>query len=320
MWRASFSAFTAAKHPMNPTLVRSTDGESPACVHDVEIEPGGGEAGAACHDQMGDGGAIRCDVQCGDRLQRERQRLALEPGHAIAGGGEAAAPVEALAVEEVIARLGARFEEREPMLDVGQAHHAIEQSDRMLVRQRGAGEVDEFRVDVVRRNRGADPVEPGLGHALLVFLQWAAASVAALPDVGRRGLMPACRLNARRDRSPGRRIRARTRDGLLKAPFPPSWPGVSRPSVASPALAEMAGTGPAMTEVFAGLLIVIGGYGSTFPGFMMPSGSSAALIRRIAPVRRRRASPASCRASACRCRARPRSCRPARAPPRSRRP
>ena len=28
----------------------------------------------------------------------------------------------------------------------------------------GTGEIDELGVDVVRRNRGADPVEPGLGH------------------------------------------------------------------------------------------------------------------------------------------------------------
>ena len=64
------------------------------------------------------------------------------------------------------------------MLDVGQAHHAVEQRYRMLVRQRGTGEVDEFGVDVVRRNRGADPVEPGLGH------HW------AFPDSG-TGICPA---------------------------------------------------------------------------------------------------------------------------------
>jgi hypothetical protein len=50
------------------------------------------------------------------------------------------------------------------MPDVCQAHHAVEQLDRVLIRQGGTGEVDEFGVDVVRRNRGTDPVEPGLGH------------------------------------------------------------------------------------------------------------------------------------------------------------
>ena len=133
-------------------------------LHDVEIEAGGGEAGAACHDQVGYGGAIAFDVQCGDRLFRECQRLAFEAGHAVGGGGEVAAPVETLAVEEVIARLRSRFEEGEPVLDVGQAHHAIEQRGGARVRQSGAGEVDELRVDVVRGYRGADPVEPGLGH------------------------------------------------------------------------------------------------------------------------------------------------------------
>jgi len=52
MVAASLRAFTAAKHPMNPTMVRSTEGESPAAFHDVEIEAGRGEAGAARNDQM----------------------------------------------------------------------------------------------------------------------------------------------------------------------------------------------------------------------------------------------------------------------------
>ena len=50
------------------------------------------------------------------------------------------------------------------MLDVGQLRHAVEQRAAACVGQRGAREIDEFRVDVVRRHRGADPVEPGLGH------------------------------------------------------------------------------------------------------------------------------------------------------------
>ena len=59
-------------------------------------------------------------------------------------------------------------------------------------------------------------------------------------------------------------------------------------------------------------------YGSTFPGFMIPSGSSAVLDPpHHARAPRRRASPASCMASACRSHARPRNCRLARAPPRS---
>ena len=133
-------------------------------AHDVEIESRCREAGAACDDQMGDRGAVPRDVQCSDRLHRKRQRLALEAGHPVARRGEAAAAVKALAVEEAIPRLRPRCEERVTMPDVRQSHHAVEQRPRTLVRQGGAGEVDEFRVDVVRRNRGADPVEPGLGH------------------------------------------------------------------------------------------------------------------------------------------------------------
>ena len=47
------------------------------------------------------------------------------------------------------------------MLDVGKVGHAIEQREASRVLQRGAREINELGVDVVRRHRGADAVEPG---------------------------------------------------------------------------------------------------------------------------------------------------------------
>src|SRR5678815_4496194 len=50
------------------------------------------------------------------------------------------------------------------MLDVGKIRHAVEQRPTACVRQCGAGEIDEFRMDIVLRDRGANPVQPDLGH------------------------------------------------------------------------------------------------------------------------------------------------------------
>src|SRR5579872_3840543 len=103
-------------------------------MHDLEIETWRGESGAAYHDQMRDRATLIRDIQCVNCLQREGQRLALEPGHAVACRREIAAAIEPLAIEELIARFWPRFKERVPMLNIRHAHHAIEQRGRMRVR------------------------------------------------------------------------------------------------------------------------------------------------------------------------------------------
>ena len=139
-------------------------------LHDVEVESRRGEPGAACHDQMGDRVAFRRDVERADRLTRQRQRRIAIQRHARAGGWKVAAPIEPLAVEDVIARLRSWREERIAMLDVGQIGHAVEQRAAPRIGQRGAGEVHELGVDVILRNRGADPVEPRLGQVVALSL------------------------------------------------------------------------------------------------------------------------------------------------------
>ena len=133
-------------------------------AHDLEVEARCGEAGTARDDQMGDGGAFVRDVERGDRLGGERERGGFVAGHAGCGAGEGAAAIECLAVENVIARLRAGGEDRVAVLDVGQSDHAVEQRGGAIIQCGGAAEIDEFGVDVVRRHRGADAIEPGLGH------------------------------------------------------------------------------------------------------------------------------------------------------------
>ena len=83
--------------------------------------------------------------------------------HAGGGGGERAATIKSGGVEDRVARLRARLEDRVAMLDVGQRRHAVEQCALVRVGDGIAAEFDEFSVDVMRRrDRGADPVEPGL--------------------------------------------------------------------------------------------------------------------------------------------------------------
>lgn len=113
---------------------------------------------------MGDGVAIACYVERGDGLAGEREGSGFVTRHACGRGWETTAAIERLAVKNVIARLRAGSEDGIAVLDVGQRDHAVEQRDGAFVHRRGAAEVDEFGMDVVRRHRGADAIEPGLGH------------------------------------------------------------------------------------------------------------------------------------------------------------
>ena len=164
MWRASCNAFTAAKQPMKPTIVRSTDGAQPGVVHDVQIETRRGEAGAACDDQMGDRIAVHLQLGGGDRLGGQRPGLRLEPRHARAGRGEGAAAIEPVAVQPAVLRSGAGREDGEAVPDIGHGGHPGEQRLAALIRQQRLAEFDAGGVNVVRRRCGADPVQPGLGH------------------------------------------------------------------------------------------------------------------------------------------------------------
>ena len=103
------------------------DGRRKAAVlHDVEIESRRGEPGAACHDQVGDRAALRCDVERGDGLASQGQRRLAIQRHARAGGREVATEIKPVAVKNVIARLRPGCEEREAVLDVSEIRHAIE--------------------------------------------------------------------------------------------------------------------------------------------------------------------------------------------------
>jgi hypothetical protein len=134
-------------------------------LHDVEVEPRCCEARAAHDDQMRDPRPLRRHVERRDRLARQPERCFAIQRHARARRRESAAQVEAVIVEYVIARLRSWREHREPMLDVGEVGHAVEQRTTSRIAKRSAREVDELGVDVVRRHRGADPVQPNFPHS-----------------------------------------------------------------------------------------------------------------------------------------------------------
>ena len=138
MCRASLSAFTAAKQPMKPTMVRSTDGARPASRMMSKSSPGAVKPVQLATIRWVIAAALGRDVERGDGLARQRAcRLAIQR-HPGASGGECAPQIEAVAVENVIARLGSRCEQREAMLDVGEVGHAIEQREASCIGQRGA--------------------------------------------------------------------------------------------------------------------------------------------------------------------------------------
>ena len=96
MWRASFSAFTAAKQPMKPTMVRSTDGASPASRMMWKSSPGAVKpvqlatirCVIASRSAAMSSAAIACRASASAALSIQR--------HARAGAsGKARAPIEA---------------------------------------------------------------------------------------------------------------------------------------------------------------------------------------------------------------------------------
>ena len=149
IWSASFSALTAAKQPMKPTMVRWVLSGRPAARMIWKSRPG-----AEKPVQLA---TIRWVTPSGssaaDRLHREVKGVRLIQRHALGGGGESAAAVEAGGVEDLVARLRPGLEDGVAMLDVGQARHAVEQRALVPVRERCRGRTR-------RRRRGCRAAGP----------------------------------------------------------------------------------------------------------------------------------------------------------------
>ena len=189
-------------------------------------------------------------------------------------------------VKEVIARL--RYPARRQNSDAGcrKARHAVEKRDGCSSGKRGTGEIDEFGVDVVRRNRGADPVEPGLGHhgSFVLGPGWWGQRPNRVQSRN-VGWQAGCAIGRRHGHAIVTVVRVGRTSGLVR-----------RQGLHYEFESDHKATITKLRQHLAGVH------------------DAARVERRLDPphqrrVPRRRASPASCRASAARCRARPRSCR-----------
>ncbi len=87
-------------------------------AHDLEVEAGSRESGAAGDDQVRD--AVAAGVQRPHGLHREMQGVGLIERHAGGGGRKCAAAVETGGVQNRVTWLGAGFEDGVAMVDIGQ--------------------------------------------------------------------------------------------------------------------------------------------------------------------------------------------------------
>jgi hypothetical protein len=78
--------------------------------------------------------------------------------HARGGRRKRAPPIEPTGIEDLVARLRSGLDHRIAVLDVGQRSHPVEQRPLVRVHDRIAAKLDERGMDVIRRDRGADPV------------------------------------------------------------------------------------------------------------------------------------------------------------------
>ena len=154
MWRASFSAGSAAWQPMKPTSVRSTPGPSPRCSMSWMSSPGASKPVQLV--------TIRCVTPSSGpkparRVERQPQRVLFVEPHPRRGVREGAATEEADPVQHL--RLGVGRDVGAAVLDLRPLGHAPEQPPRPLVGQHRGRVVEELAVDIVGRHRGGDPVD-----------------------------------------------------------------------------------------------------------------------------------------------------------------
>lgn len=114
---------------------------------------------------MGDLVCREIEAEVCHRTAGERQRFSVVALHPLRRVGKPAAAVEALGIE--LERIGAGSKAGEAVLDLAALGHAPEHLPLLPAGEEQRGELDEFEMKIVSRNRAPDPIDKGCGRVLL---------------------------------------------------------------------------------------------------------------------------------------------------------